>query len=172
MKPVFKICLFVLSINLLGGYSLTLLAQDDATFTTTSLTPQAALKAAQTALLYCREQGYQTAVAVVDRSGTVQVILRDRHAGIHTPDTAKGKAWTAVSFRTNTSDLSTLTQQPGAGIRGIRDLPNVVVLGGGMIIEAAGSIVAGIGVSGAPGGDLDDACAQAGIDAIDEEIQF
>ena len=170
MKPIFKnfllICLY--SLGLSGGYAL---AQEDATFTTTSLTPESALKAAQAALSHCREQGYQTAVAVVDRAGTVQVILRDRHAGTHTPDTAKGKAWTAVSFRTNTSDLTELAQ-PGAGISGIRDLPNVVVLGGGMIIEAAGSIVAGIGVSGAPGGELDDACAQAGIDAIEEEIQF
>ena len=168
MKLLVTIGFLIISLTLSSGSAW---SQDDATFTTSSLTPETALKAAQTALSFCRENGYQTAVAVVDRSGTVQVILRDRHAGIHTPDTAKGKAWTAVSFRTNTSELSGLAQ-PGAGISGIRDLPKVVVLGGGMIIEAAGSIVAGIGVSGAPGGDLDDACAQAGIDAIEEEIQF
>ena len=171
MKTVLKICLFISAANILGFFSPLVIAQDDATFTTTSLTPETALKAAQAALNNCRDQGYQTAVAVVDRSGNVQVILRDRHAGSHTPDTAKGKAWTAVSFRTNTSDLTELAQ-PGSGINGVRDLPNVVVLGGGMLIESAGSIVAGIGVSGAPGGEFDDACAQAGIDAIEEEIQF
>jgi len=144
---------------------------EDATFSTLSLTPETALKAAQTALMHCRGQGYQVGVAVVDRSGIVQVVLRDRLAGIHTPDTATGKAWTAVSFRTNTSELSELAQ-PGAGINGLRNLPRVVILGGGKLIEAAGSIVGGIGVSGAPGGDRDDDCAQAGIDAIEEEIQF
>lgn len=171
MKLLTKICLFIAAVNVVGLYPPVLTAQDNATFTTTSLTPETALKAAQAALNHCREQGYQIAVAVVDRSGNVQVILRDRHAGAHTPSTARGKAWTAVSFRTNTSELTELAQ-PGAGINGVRDLPNVVVLGGGMLIEAAGSIIAGIGVSGAPGGDLDDACAQAGIDTIEEEIQF
>ncbi len=171
MNILLKLFLFTSAFNILGFYPPVLTAQDNATFTTTSLTPETALKAAQAALNHCREQGYQVAVAVVNRSGNVQVILRDRHAGAHTPDTAAGKAWTAVSFRTNTSELTELAQ-PGTGINGVRDLPNVVVLGGGMLIEAAGSIIAGIGVSGAPGGESDDACAQAGIDAIEEQIQF
>jgi hypothetical protein len=66
--------------------------QSAATFTTKSLTPENALKAAQAALKKCRDDGYQVAVAVVDRSGVVQVVLRDRFAGPHTPDTAAGKA--------------------------------------------------------------------------------
>jgi uncharacterized protein GlcG (DUF336 family) len=171
MKLISTFCLYLSTTLITVIYPLTCVALEDATFTTTSLTPQTALKAAQAAMTHCRDQGYQISVAVVDRGGNVQVILRDRLAGSHTPDTAKGKAWTAVSFRTNTTELSELAK-PGVGISGIRDLPNVVVLGGGLLIEAAGSIVAGIGVSGAPGGDFDDACAQAGIDAIEEEIQF
>ena len=172
MNNVFKKIL-VLSCTALFvlNSSITLAQEEDATFTTTSLTPETAFKAAHAALQHCRGQGYQIAVAIVNRSGIVQVILKDRHAGAHTPDTAKGKAWTAVSFRTNTSELTELAQ-PGAGINGLRDLPNVVVLGGGKTIEAAGSIVAGIGVSGAPGGDLDDECADAGIEVIEEDIQF
>ena len=171
MKAMRTFSLLIWSVIMTVIYPLTCAAQEDATFTTTSLTPESALKAAQAAMAHCRDQGYQIAVSVVDRGGNVQVVLRDRLAGSHTPDTAKGKAWTAVSFRTNTSELSELAT-PGTGISGIRDLPNVVVLGGGLLIEAAGSIVAGIGVSGAPGGDIDDACAQAGIDAIEEDIQF
>lgn len=131
----------------------------------------AAQKAANAALESCRAAGYQVAVAVVDRGGNLQVLLRDRFAGAHTPATAQGKAWTAVSFRTTTTDLAALTQ-PGQPQSGMRNIPGALALGGGMTIEAAGSIVAGIGVSGAPGGELDDACAEAGIDAIFDDIQF
>src|SRR5437868_8012146 len=82
----------------------------DATFTTKSLTPETALKAAQAALAKCRADGYQVAVAVVDRAGLTQVLLRDRYAGAHTVDVATNKAWSAVSFRTNTKDLERATR--------------------------------------------------------------
>ena len=147
------------------------LAAEPATFTLKALTPETALKAAQAALAKCRADGYQVSVAVVDRSGLVQVVVRDRYAGAHSPETATGKAWTAVSFRTNTSDLIKITQ-PGQPSSGIRNLPGVVAVGGGLKIEAGGSIVAGIGVSGAPGGDADDVCANAGIKAIAESLEF
>lgn len=141
------------------------------THTVRVLTPEAALKATSAALAECRRQGYQVAVAVVDRSGLAQAMIRDRFAGAHTPETATNKAWTAVSFRTPTTDLARATQagQPGSGIR---QLPRFVGVGGGMPIEAGGSIVGGIGVSGAPTGDADDACAKAGIAAIKDEIEM
>ena len=142
-----------------------------ATHSVRVLTPEAATKATQAALASCRQQGYQVAVAVVDRFGVAQAMVRDRYAGPHTPDTATNKAWTAVSFRSNTSELAKSTQagQPSSGIR---QVPRFVGLGGGMLIEAAGSIVGAIGVSGAPNGDLDDACAKAGIAAIRDDIEL
>jgi uncharacterized protein GlcG (DUF336 family) len=143
----------------------------EGTFTQDMLTPETALKAAQAALDACRKNGWQAAVAVVDRGGNVQAVLRDRYAGPHTVPVATGKAWTAVSFRTNTTDLVAITG-PGMPQSGLRDVPGATVLGGGMKIESAGSIVAGIGVSGAPGGDSDDICAKAGIKAIDEALNF
>ena len=73
-----------------------------ATFQTPSLTPETALQAARAALESSRRQGYQVAVAVVDRSGLPQVFLRDRFAGMHVYETSRRKAWTAVSFRTRT----------------------------------------------------------------------
>ena len=82
------------------------LAADDAIVVTKSLSPEVALEAAQAALKKCRDNGYQIAVAVVDRSGQPQVMLRDRFAGLHTPDTATRKAYTALSFRTATGDLA------------------------------------------------------------------
>ncbi len=148
-----------------------LAAQDGATFATRNLTLDTALKMAQAALISCRDGGYQVAVAVVDRGGNPQVILRDRFAGPHTPETARRKAWTAISFRTNTTELAELTQ-PGNPQSGMREIPGALALGGGLMVQAAGSIVGGIGVSGAPGGDLDDACAQAGIDAVADDLAF
>ena len=75
-----------------------------------TMSPDVALDLARAALADCRQRGYQVAVAVVDRFGVTQVVLRDRFAGPHTTATATGKAWTAVSFRTNTSDLVASTQ--------------------------------------------------------------
>lgn len=136
-----------------------------------ALTPETALVAAQAALAACRAQGFQIGVAVVDRSGLTQVFLRDRFAGAHTVDVATNKAWTAASFRTSTLDLAN-ESQPGKPMSGIRSTPRMLAVGGGVVIEAGGSIFGGIGVSGAPGGDADDACARAGIKAIIDKLEF
>jgi uncharacterized protein GlcG (DUF336 family) len=136
-----------------------------------SLSPAIALEAAQAALLDCQRRGYQVTVAIVDRSGVVQVILRDRYAGPHTPATASGKAWTAATFRSSTSNLFAISQ-PGMMQAGIRNLPGVVILGGGLVVESGGALVGAIGVSGGPGGDADDACARAGIEAVQGKLDF
>ena len=143
----------------------------DSLVTYKSMSPELALDLARAALMECRNRGYQVAVAVVDRFGVTQVMLRDRFAGPHTPSTAAGKAWTAVSFRTNTSDLVGATQ-PGMPQAGLRNLPGAVVLGGGIIVETGGATVGAIGVSGAPGGEADDACARAGIEAVRDRLEF
>ena len=143
----------------------------EGTVTFEVLTPEAALQAAKAALNSCRESGYQVAVAVVDRFGGIQVVLRDQLAASRTVDTAVGKARTAAGFRTNTTEMVAITEE-GKPQAGIRNLPGVTVIGGGMLIEAAGSLVGGIGVSGAPGPHLDDACAQAGIDDIEDLLEF
>jgi uncharacterized protein GlcG (DUF336 family) len=144
----------------------------DALITYKSLSPDVALELARAALAACRDRGFQVAVAVVDRFGVTQIVLRDRFAGAHTVPTATGKAWTAVSFRTNTGELANLTQ-PGLPQAGVRALPGVVAIAGGMMVEAGGSIVGGIGVSGAPGGgDADEACAKAGIEAVRDRLEF
>lgn len=145
--------------------------QAQSIFTIRVLTPETALKAAQAALKKCRDNGYQVAVSVVDRMGVVQVLLRDRFAGPHTADMASAKAYTAVSFRTNTTELAQATQ-PGRPQSGIRNRPGIAAVGGGLMIEAGGSLLGGIGVSGAPGGPEDDACAAAGIEAIREDIEL
>lgn len=141
------------------------------TFTVRHMTPEVALKAANAALQDCRKRGFQVAVAVVDRSGVVQALIRDRFAGPHTPDTAIGKGWTAVSFRTDTLPFAADTQA-GKAASGIRDLPRVVAIGGGVLVQSGGSIVGAIGVSGAPGGEADDQCARAGLAAVRDDVEL
>src|ERR1700730_9598028 len=127
-----------------------------------SMSVDLALALARGALANCQKQGYQVAVVVVDRFGVTQVLLRDRFAGAHTVPTATGKSWTAVSFRTTTSAMlaATAPRMPQAGVRA---LPGVIVIAGGVTVEAAGSLVGAVGVSGTPLGDNDEACAKAGI---------
>jgi uncharacterized protein GlcG (DUF336 family) len=145
-------------------------AQDAAgTYVAQMLTPETALAAAQATLAYCRKAGWQVAVTVVDRSAVPLVVLRDRYAGFHALDASLGKARTAVSFRTPTGQLAERTQA-GKPESGIRSLPGVVMVGGGLPVEVAGSFVGGIGVSGAPGGENDERCAEAGIKAIEDQL--
>jgi len=144
---------------------------EDGTFSLKMLTPETALKAAQAALADCRKAGYQVGVAVVDRMGVPQVLLRDRFAGAHTVEVAIRKAWSAASFRISTTDLASETQA-GKPMSGIRGASQVLPLGGGLPIDGAGSTFGGIGVSGAPGGEADEACARAGILAIADAIEF
>lgn len=136
-----------------------------------SLSPETAQKLAQATLDACRKAGYQVAVSVVDRAGVPQVLIRDRYAGAHTHDTAARKAWTAASFRTDTLTLSDVTQ-PGKLQSGVRNVTNALMIGGGLPIEVAGSLVGAVGVSGAPDGKLDDDCARAGLAAIEGELAF
>ena len=147
------------------------MADDGAIVTYKSLSPETALAAAQAALKKCRDNGYQVAVAVVDRFGQPQVMLRDRFAGLPAADTATSKAYTALSFRLPTSDLAKSVKS-GQMDAGLSRLPHVAMLAGGLPIEAAGTLLGGIGVSGAPGGDKDEECAKAGLDAIRDRIDF
>jgi uncharacterized protein GlcG (DUF336 family) len=102
--------------------------------------------------------------------GVTQVMLRDRFAGPHTPDMAIAKGWTAVSFRTNTTDLAAATQSGTQS--GVRHRPGVAAVGGGLMIEAGGGLLGAIGVSGAPTGKDDDTCAAAGIAAIKDSLEL
>jgi len=145
-------------------------AADDFT-TFRVMAPELALELATAALRACRDRGFQVAVAVTDRFGLVQVVVRDRLAGQHTPDTAIAKARAAVSFRTDTLALARVTES-GQLNSGIRHLPGFVFIGGGVPVEAGGAIVGGIGISGAPGGEEDDACARAGIAAVEDRLMM
>lgn len=135
-----------------------------------------ASKMAWAAIKDCRTRGYSVAVAVVDRGGNLQAYLRDRFAGPHTTDTAIAKAWTANSFRQSTSDLAGMLKE-GKIPNQVQHNPGALLVGGGLLVQAKGKIIGGIGVSGAPPGkserdSIDGACAQAGLNAVKEDIEF
>jgi len=155
----------------IAALSLTATADESPLVEFRSLSPDTALEMAQAALGSCRDAGYQVAVAVVDRMGVTQVVLRDRFAGPHTPDTAVRKAWTAVSFRADTLSLAENTA-PESPQSEARFIDNALMIGGGIPVTVSGSIVAGIGISGAPSGKADHACAEAGIEAVATTLEL
>lgn len=125
-----------------------------------------ASKAAAAAQDKCKQDGYRVTATVVDRAGILKVLVRGDGAGPHSVDSSTKKAYTAASLRRPTSEfVEMVAKNPAA--QGLRDISDkVLILGGGLPIEIGGEVVGGIGVGGAPGGHLDDACAQAGLDSI------
>lgn len=117
----------------------------------------------------CRKEGYQVTAVVVDRDGFEQMVMRDTLAPRFTLQIARDKANAVIlsgvssaAFRQNRRDIRTeMTHVKG-----------ILVLEGGLPIRAAGSLVGAIGVSGAPGGDRDAACAKAGLAAVQERLEF
>jgi uncharacterized protein GlcG (DUF336 family) len=146
-------------------------ADDAAIVTYKSIAPDTALDLAKAALATCRAHGYQVAVVVLDRFGQTLVLLRDRFAGLPSAGTANDKAYTALSFRSTSGDFAKLIQS-GQLAAGLAALPHVVTLQGGIIIEAGGTLLGAVGVAGAPGGDKDEECAKAGLDAIRDKLEF
>lgn len=132
------------------------------------LSIDAATQAAQAALASCQSGGLPfVSVAVVDRFGQVQVMLRGDNAAEHTSESARMKGYTAAAFGANTSELSERASGDGATIR---DLPGTLFLPGGVTVKSGDASIAGIGVGGAPQGAADEACAQAGLDAIADSL--
>ncbi|ANP51324.1 uncharacterized protein GlcG (DUF336 family) [Streptomyces griseochromogenes] len=126
------------------------------------LTLDAATKAAQAAVDAAEKDGRQVSVAVVDRDGNTLVTLRGDGAGPQSYASAERKAFTAVSWNASTSELTKrLEQAPN-----LKDIPGTLFLAGGAPVTAQGAPVAGIGVAGAPSGDLDERYAQAGAAAL------
>jgi uncharacterized protein GlcG (DUF336 family) len=123
-------------------------------------------KAIQASLDACKKDGYKVSVSVVDRAGVLRAMSRTDGAGPHTVDSSRKKAYTAASLRRPTTELAELINKVPT-LQALREMNDqVIILGGGLPIEIGGEVVGGIGVGGAPGAHLDDACAQAGLDAI------
>ena len=124
---------------------------------------------ATAAVAACRKDGYQVAVVVTDRSGDPVVILRDVFVSKYMVRIAQGKANAVVMSNSSSAAL----RENLARIRDeLNELEGVLVMEGGLPIRVSGSLLGAIGVSGAPGGDKDEACAAQGIEAVQERLDF
>ena len=132
------------------------------------LSMESALTIARATIAECRKQRVQVAVTVVDRGGHPQVVLRDVLAPDITLTISHQKAHTAMAFNSTTSSLEGRFTKPYA----VAKVDGLVMSAGGVPIQAGGSIIGGVGVSGAPSGKTDEACAQAGIEAISADLEF
>ncbi len=127
-----------------------------------------ALSMARAGLQACREEAVQVAITVVDRAGQVQVVLRDVLAPHITLEISRQKAYTALAFASPTSALEQRFTQPFS----VGKIEGLVFTAGGVPIAAGGSLLGGVGVSGAPSGELDERCARAAVEAVIDELEM
>lgn len=132
------------------------------------MTMDTALRIAQAAIKQCRKEGVQIAVTVVDRSGHAQVVLRDVLAMDITLPISKQKAHTAMAFNAVLSTIEDRFTKPFQ----VPKIDGLVMSAGGIPINIGGSILGGIGVSGAPSGEVDEKCAQAGLAAVSDDLEM
>lgn len=123
---------------------------------------------AQGALAQCQSMGYKVSVAVVDRAGLTLVMLRGDGAGLHTPEGAERKAFTARTFSQPSADfVKRMSDRPDTA--GSVHYTHVLALPGGLPIKSGNEVVGAVGVSGSPG--KDDVCSQAGIDKVADQLK-
>lgn len=118
----------------------------------------------------CSTSGYNVTAAVVDRAGNLRSLQRADNAGPHTLGAAQGKAYTSASARNTTAAmLENVQKNPGAAT--LVDIPGFLVLGGGVPVKVGNEVIGAVGVGGAPGGHLDEQCANAGIAKVAELLK-
>lgn len=127
-----------------------------------------ALRIARAAIDKCRKEGVQITVTVIDRGGDAQVVLRDTLAMDISIPISRKKAYTAMEFNAPTSTLG--NRFPGA--YNVPKIDDLLISAGGIPINVAGNIMGGIGVSGAPSGLTDEACAKAGLAAVQDDLEM
>ena len=129
-----------------------------------------AVEAAAETISVCAKQGYRETAVVLDADGATIAAIRGDGAGIHTLDSAHDKAYTSVSFRNDTIALAERAKGEDS-IAPLSKLPHVMFFGGGIVIKLGDETVGAIGASGAPGAKLDDACARAGLEKIQDRLK-
>jgi uncharacterized protein GlcG (DUF336 family) len=128
-------------------------------------------EAVMAAVAKCASQGYAETAVLVDVDGVRQAVLRGDKAGSHTLDSAYEKAYTAASFKTDTSALVERSKTAPGFANIFTQVPHLMLLGGGIVIKLGDEVVGAIGAGGAPGGDLDDTCARAGLEKIQDRLK-
>ncbi|EHN8826445.1 TPA: heme-binding protein [Enterobacter bugandensis] len=154
----------VMMVAALVAGSVSLAAQAE-TLTQKNLSLTQANALATSAIQSCATKNYQVAVTVVDRAGVVKAVQRMDNAGPHTVKASEMKAFTALSAK-NASGKVMEAAQSNAGAQNMRDIPGYLLLAGGLPVKEGDEVIGAIGIGGAPGGHLDEACAQAAIDGL------
>lgn len=156
-----------LTLGLAGGVTA---AENDQPMTieVTRMSMETALTIAQKAIEQCRSEGMQVAVTVVDRGGHPQVVLRDVLAMDLALTVSRHKAYTAMTFAAPTSALLDRFTSPFS----VGKVEGVLLATGGLPVQAGGQTIGGVGVSGAPTGEIDERCARAGIDAVEMDLEM
>ena len=133
------------------------------------LTADMALTIAKAAVDSCISKGYPESAVVVDRDGETLVALRGDNAAPHTMENARRKAYTAMSFRTPTSEYAKRYADNNPTVRQQVTLPNVIAIGGGLPIKFGNEVIGGVGASGSPG--VDEPCVQDGLDKVANQLK-
>jgi uncharacterized protein GlcG (DUF336 family) len=117
----------------------------------------------------CRRDGYNVSAVVLDRAGNLQVALRDTLAARHTLEIAERKAGMTIMSGLDSGEFRDLRGDIRPELNHMKGL---IVMDGALPIRAAGSLIGAVGVSGAPGGDKDKACAAAALNTVAERLEF
>lgn len=153
----------LLSAALLAGFATATVNAESLNQKNLSLTQANSL--AQEAIKACLAKNYQVSVTVVDRAGVVKAVQRTDNAGPHTVKASEMKAFTALSMK-NASGKVMEAAQNNAGAQNLKDIPGLLLLAGGLPVKDGNDVIGAIGIGGAPGGNLDEACAQAALDNV------
>jgi uncharacterized protein GlcG (DUF336 family) len=146
-------------------------ARADDVIVTHRLSAALASEAVTEAVASCARQSYNETAVLVDADGVRQAVLRGDRAGSHTLDSANDKAYTAATFKADTGALVERTKSAPGFAALFTQIPHLVLFGGGIVIKMGDEVIGAIGAAGAPGANLDEACARAGVDKIRDRLK-
>jgi uncharacterized protein GlcG (DUF336 family) len=153
----------VLSLVLIGS------ANAQAPLVEKNVSMKMALMIIEGTLEQCTKDGYKVSVVIVDKAGNVAASLRGDGTNPHTMEFGRLKAYTARTRGQTSLEFKNLTDKPENAY--LKQIPNVVAVGGGVPIKAGNEVIGGVGVSGAPGGEKDEVCALAGIAKVADALK-
>lgn len=160
--------IFISGLCLFSSISFAVAEEQPVTVNIKRMSLDTALTAAKASIDACRKEGVQITVTIIDRGGHPQVVLRDVLAMDVSISISRDKAYTAMSFNSPTGNL----EDRFKGSYGVPKTKGLMIARGGLPISAGGNIFGAIGVSGAPSGETDEKCAQAGLDAIMDDLEM
>ena len=146
------------------------LAQAQAVHSEKNMSLELATQIASAAVASCTANGYAVTATVVDRAGSVRAVMRADNAGPHTLGSSQQKAYTAASAKNTTQAMMEGAQKNPAAANLVY-IPGYLLLGGGVPIKVGNEVIGAVGVGGAPGGQLDEQCANAGIDKVKDLLK-